>query len=167
MEACHAVDIHITACPEAETVFTGLIYRYGKRLVDRIHLGGEIGYLQPLVLAVIGSFHNEGGVAAAAHHRSQSVAFCLPGREHQFLTGLDLQRRRHQILDAVAAAATHHGRHIETRRCLLGNTVLHFPAFGKPAVRHLAIIEPLIHLLGRNRLSLHAHSHEQEQCGKE
>ena len=143
-EAGHTVDQHGVARTETETVFTGLGARNGEGLVVGLHLGGEIGNLNPLVLSVDASLNHESGVLAA-HEGVHTPTPALLGGEDQILTGRHLQGRRHQIGETLITVTARHGK-TAGRGALLCGAVFHGPTVGIPAVGHFTVIESLVHL---------------------
>ena len=195
VETRHAVNLCVDIRYEAETVFSRRCARDGECLELVIQHRRVVTHAQPLVLAVFRALYHEEGVGHAhdgLHVETEPhaivVALGFPGREHEILAVLDFHGRSQQIgPETVAAKHTAHAGHTcafarVTARTHAGHTivagirrgfglrlaVVNFPALSKPAVRHLgAVVEPLVHLLGRYRLSLYVYSHEQEQHGKE
>ena len=124
------------------------------------------------MFAIDGTLNHKGGVAVASHEGTEATAtFALPCRECQHLATLNTQRWGHKIVERTAA--THQVFHIEAwrsttclalafiGRALLGHAgTVYLPAFGKPAVRQLVVVETLVHLLRRDRLSLGVYSHK-------
>ena len=172
MVSCHRVDLHIGTGTETESEFTRVGIGDGESLEHGVEFGGEVGHLYPSVFAIDGTFNHKGRVAAAAHEGTDAaVAGTFLGRERQHLATLNAQRRGHKIVERTAA--THQVFQIEVwrsttcfvlasiGRAFLGHAgTVYLPAFSKPAVRQFLVIEPLVHLLRRDRLSLHANSHK-------
>ena len=175
MVSCHRVDLHIGTGTETESEFTRVGIGDGESLEHGVEFGGEVGHLYPSVFAIDGTFNHKGRVAAAAHEGTDAaVAGTFLGRERQHLATLNAQRRGHKIVERTAA--THQVFDIEARHSstctvvllLIGRALLYhastvyLPAFSKPPVRQFIVVETLIHLFRRYRLSLDVNSNKQK-----